>query len=306
MLRALTFCFVLITLGWLTAPAFAEDADGATPQVFFKLVSSNNPSSYGDPVDFTAILPEGTAGTVTFKIDSATISTVPVSNGQANYRTSELPLGQHRITAVFSGEEEQKSFSAELTQTVHQADPTVVLYCNPNWSIFGEPIECEVTLPADASGTVTFLDDVRPLGRKAAGNGQVSFTAPRLGAGSHLLTASYSGDSNFLPSNGRQTQTILQADTNVGVSCYPAPAYYWETVTCTAEVAPFATGTITATDAGLVVAKIPLADGIAVWSGTALDVGYHHIGATYPGDANHRGNNASFNLNVIDPEQWIQ
>jgi Bacterial Ig-like domain (group 3) len=302
MKRALVFCFVCVFATYLAVPAVAEsDAESSMPRLSLKLISSNNPSSYGDPVDFTATLPDGTAGTVAFQADSVVLATVPITHGQANFRTSQLSLGEHNIRAVFNRAEDEQVW-ASLNQTVHQADPSVELYCNPNWSIFGEQLECEAVLPFDATGSVVFHDERGPLGKIEPAQGSARFLMPRLNAGSHLLTASFSGDTNYLPSNGRQTQTILQAGSDVNLYCSPAPAFYFETITCFAEVAPYATGAVIVTDGGLVVGEFPLLDGVAVWSVPSMDVGYHRIGASYAGDVNYRESNSFFVLNVLDPD----
>jgi uncharacterized repeat protein (TIGR01451 family) len=86
------------------------------------LVSSRNPSSYGDPVTFTATVSgsSGTpTGTVTFKDGATTLGTVPLVAGTASFTTSTLTTGVHTISAVYSGDATYGPSSASLQQAVN-------------------------------------------------------------------------------------------------------------------------------------------------------------------------------------------
>jgi hypothetical protein len=59
------------------------------------------------------------------------------------------------------------------------------------------------------SGTVTFYADANPLGTEALSSGTASYTARGLPLGAHLITAKYSGDTNFSSAMSAQwTQQI--------------------------------------------------------------------------------------------------
>jgi len=73
------------------------------------LTSSMNPSSVGQPVTFTAtvrgtLLTNVPVGTVTFKDGSAILGRAKLSAGVGAFTTSSLGQGNHRITAVYSGD----------------------------------------------------------------------------------------------------------------------------------------------------------------------------------------------------------
>lgn len=297
MVRRLTFCFVLLIL-CCTLTLAQQDAE-VPSQAGFKLISSNNPSSYGDPVDFTAIFPEGTSGTVTFKSGVTTLATRDIALGQANYSTANLRLGTHTISAVYNGD--NRFAPAVLTQVVQKADPSVVLNCSPNSSVYGQSVECEATLPAKATGTVTFFDEDTVLATNPTEKGSVVYTMPRLSTGSHLLTAAYSGDKNYRSSHGRQVQTILQADSWVSISCSPNPAWFGESITCVAQAPNDATGSILFGEGQFEFSKVKLTGGRAVWTTPGLNLGYHYVGASYRGDDNYRGSSAGVTETVLDP-----
>jgi prepilin-type N-terminal cleavage/methylation domain-containing protein len=68
--------------------------------------SSPSPSNYGNPVTLTASLSPSTitSGTVTFLDGGSFIGVAPVQNGQAIFQVSNLSVGSHSLTAVFSGD----------------------------------------------------------------------------------------------------------------------------------------------------------------------------------------------------------
>jgi len=94
------------------------------------LISSINPSTYGQNVTFTAtVSPLPTGGTVQF-YDGASALGIPVavntSTGEATYSSTKLGAGTHGITAAYSGHWlHGASTSALLTQVVDKAQLTV-------------------------------------------------------------------------------------------------------------------------------------------------------------------------------------
>jgi hypothetical protein len=72
------------------------------------LGASDDPSTAGQPVTFTASLfPStgwGETGTVTFSYNGAVIGSAGVSNGEATLTTATLPIGTGSITATYGGD----------------------------------------------------------------------------------------------------------------------------------------------------------------------------------------------------------
>jgi hypothetical protein len=100
------------------------------------VTSSISPSVYRQSVTFTAavsfnaptVVPH--TGTVTFMMDGSTpLGVVPLdSSNQATVTTSDLPVGAHTITAIYSGNVVSNgSTSAALTQTVLSAQQELSL-----------------------------------------------------------------------------------------------------------------------------------------------------------------------------------
>jgi hypothetical protein len=76
-----------------------------------------------------------------------------------------------------------------------------------NPSIYQNNVTFTSTAPAGATGTITFMDATTSLGTSPLVAGTATFSIPTLIAGTHPITAVYSGDSNF---NGATSAGISQ------------------------------------------------------------------------------------------------
>jgi Zn-dependent alcohol dehydrogenase len=175
------------------------------------LGTSGTPSTFGQPVTFTASVTSGAgtpAGTVTFKDGPATLGIATLSGaGVASFPTSLLAAGSHSITAVYNGNANfATSTSAALTQTVNQSATTVSLAATKDTSTRGQTVTFTVTVNSTTSGTptgtVTFFDGTTNLGAASInGAGQAMITLTNITVGKHEITVSYSGDGNFPPNS---------------------------------------------------------------------------------------------------------
>jgi hypothetical protein len=137
------------------------------------LSSSVNPSAFGTSVTFTATVTGGAGtptGTVAFKNGGSTMGSGNVDgSGQATFTTSLLAAGSHAITAVYGGDTDYgASISPTVTQMVGQNATTTALTAAPN--------------PTSPGTSVTLTEVVTGAG------------------GTHSLSATYNGDSNFTAS----------------------------------------------------------------------------------------------------------
>jgi hypothetical protein len=179
------------------------------------LSSSSNPSTYGNPVTFTATVSPSTAtGTVTFIDGSNAIGTGTLSSGTATYAISSLSVGSNSITASYGGDSnDAASTSSTLTQTVSQDTSSTSVASNLNPSSFGSPVTFTATVtPSTATGTVTFYDlgGTVALGNPVTLNsGMATLTIATLPPGAHSITAAYNGDANDTTStSGVLAQTV--------------------------------------------------------------------------------------------------
>ena len=194
------------------------------------VTSSQNPSTYGQKVTFTAsVSPVGTppsppTGTVTFYEGTTAIASSPVgSTGQATYATSTLAAGTHSIKATFTAGD-PTNFSASsgtLSQQVSRATPGVTLTSTPNPSTFGQTVTFAANVATSTpplvnpTGSVTFYDGSNTLGTVALTNDQAKLQTAGLAPGTHTVTATYLGDVNFASS----TSNPVTQQVNFTSSC---------------------------------------------------------------------------------------
>ncbi len=224
------------------------------------LASSANRSKVNQSVTFTATVSgSGGAptGTVTFNdlstastIGTATISTVG-GQQQATVTTSFPAVSTHNIQATYNGD---STFAGSTSNTVSQMvlatiGSTTTLTSSPNPSAVGQAVTFTATVkPASGSltptGTVTFKDNGTTIGTgtlsSIGGVQTATFTTSALTAGSHPITAVYSGDTNFSAS----TSAVLVQNVNsssdstklreMQVSTTPVIAAAWGATTSSA------------------------------------------------------------------------
>ena len=124
------------------------------------VTSTATPSVSGQPVRFVATLTgaQGTpTGTVQFLVDNAPYGpSVTLTAGVAtSTATSSLSVGQHPVTATYSGNLNYRSDSGGATQTVTADGTTVGLASSANPSAFGQAVHFTATVSPVAPGSGT-------------------------------------------------------------------------------------------------------------------------------------------------------
>jgi hypothetical protein len=181
------------------------------------VVSSANPSTYGQPVTFTAtVTPTGSfalTGTVTFRSGNFAFATVTLGGGTASYTTSSLTVGTKFVSAIYNGDANNaQSASGLLSQVVNQVATTTSLTSTPNPSTLGSPVTFTATVTSSGGtpgGSVTFRQGTTLISRvllNAAG--VATITTSSLPQGNTSVTATFSGSANFSGSSGSTTQTV--------------------------------------------------------------------------------------------------
>jgi hypothetical protein len=261
------------------------------------VTSSENPSTYGQSITFTAMVTPGAAtGTITFMEGTTTLGSGTLSGGTATYGTSSLAVGSHSITAVYGGDIVYAgSTSSVLTQIVNpiQTPTTTAVKSSANPSTYNKSVTFTVTvIPKVSTGTVTFIDGATTLGTGIITSGIAKYSTSMLNAGTHAVTAVYSGDTtNAGSSSTVLSQVVSQAPTSIKIKSSANPLTWGKPVTFTATVTPkAATGSITFFDGTSTLGTGTLSGGVATYTTTSLNVGSHSITAVYSGDANCFGN----------------
>ena len=269
--------------------------------------SSANPSTFGQSVTFTATVSGalGTpTGTVQFNIDNSNVGS-PVTldgNGQATFATAILSAGNHAVSATYSGGGSYSGSVGTLAggQDVNQASTSTAVSSSADPSTFGQSVTFTATVSSGAGtpgGTVQWNIDNSDVGSPVAlVSGQATFNTSTLGAGNHVIKATYSGAANFAGSNGTLAggQDVNQAGTTTAVSSNNNPSGSGQSVTFTATVSS-AAGTPSGNvqfniDNANVGAPVALdVNGQATFATSSLTPGNHAIKATYAGSTNFSG-----------------
>jgi hypothetical protein len=182
---------------------------------------------------------------VTFFDSGTSLGSVPLSSGSANFTIKTLAAGTHSIKAVYSGDPNfAGSASPVLSQVINQAATatSLVLSSGTNPSIYGQVLVFTASVKGQyggqLTGSVTFLDGTTAVGSiplNSAGN--ANFPTSTLAAGTHSITAVYSGDPNDTKSTSAAlSQTVNKATTTSTISAAPNPANLGQMVTFTAAV----------------------------------------------------------------------
>jgi Bacterial Ig-like domain (group 3) len=260
------------------------------------LISAPNPSTSGQPATFSATVActgFTPTGTVTFTIQGSPGSTVPLTGSTATFTTSSLPVGTRQAIAFYNGDGNCKNGTSNLIFfTVNAAGTTTTLASAPNPSISGQAVTFTSSVTCTGftpTGTVTFTIDGSPGSPVTLVNGTSTFTTSTLTAGTHSVSASYSGDTNCAASTSSTlTQTVSQ--TGMTLMSSPNPSTPGQPVTFTATLTcPIAlpSGTVTFFDNGSPTASLPLnikaAPPVATFTTSTLAPGSHSITATYSG-----------------------
>ncbi len=259
------------------------------------LTSSVNPSSFNQPVTFTAtITPQfgGEAtGSVAFYADGSPVGTTAVSGNTASFETSGLSVGTHTISAVYGGDSNFFSSTRALTQKVKKAMTTTALLSSQNPSFIGQPVTVTATItPAFGgapTGTVTFKTGTTVLGTAPVSGGNASYTTDSLPLGSTTINAAYSGDTNFGSSAKSLTQKVNKFATATALNSNLNPSVFGQSVTFTASVSssgPTPSGTVQFRAGATVLGTGTLAGGTTSFTTSALNAGTYLMKAIYSGD----------------------
>jgi predicted small lipoprotein YifL len=221
-----------------------------------------------------------------------TTQTLALTNGAAAFTISNV-VGVHSLLATYAA---QGSFLGSVksgTLTVNQATTTTSIGSSVNPSTFGNSVTFTATVtPATATGTMTFRDGATVLGTGTLSSGVATYSTSTLSVATHSITATYSGDTNFVTSTSPVlSQTVNRAATiTTLVSSAGGPVTPGTLVTFTATLNPAAaTGTVSFYNNGILFTSgtVTLAAGQAAFGTTTLSAGANNITAVYSGDTNY-------------------
>ena len=272
------------TLSVTFTPTDAIDYTTATATVRLTVNQVTPTISWANPAPITYGTPLSAA-----QLDAA--SNVAGTFAYAPASGVVLLAGAQTLSATFTPTDaiDYTTATASVPLTVKQAPSTLNLAA----SVTSVPAGTAFTLTSTVSsgttqtptGTVTFYNGGNALGSIPLANGVATF--PTAVTVNSTITASYSGDANFVggPSNSVAI-TVLPATTQNLLAASPNPDPFGGTVTFTSTLSSLngaPTGSVTFYDGTVSLAVVPLISGVAQYSTNTLAVGSHTITAIYSG-----------------------
>jgi hypothetical protein len=292
------------------------------------VVSSANPTTVGDPVTYAATVTGGSGtptGGVNFTDGGVTICTaVPLdTNGNATCAQTYPSTGgsPHAIAVDYSGDSTYAASSGSLSpaETVNRAAPTVTLSSLPNPAGVGQ----QVTYTANVSGPgvqpaglVDFKDGATTVGNctaatvvLASGGATCSVTYNSTLGSPHNVTASYSGDTNYMAATSNTDgQTVVAATSSTLLSSSANPSAAGQPVTFSAAVTGSfgtPTGSVDFADGGSLICSAVGLDsnghGQCGHTYTSTAGSPHHVTAVYSGDHTYSGSTANAVDQTVNP-----
>jgi hypothetical protein len=266
-----------------------------------------NPASatFGQSVTISAtVTGNSPTGTVQFKDGASNIgSPVTLGGGAASLSTSALTVGSHTITAVYSGDSvNSSSVSPGVSVAVAKAPSAISLTSTSTSITQGQSVTFTATVSGNLlSGTIGFMDGSTSLGVVAINACTATLTTSALSAGTHNITAVYSGDANNQGSTSTvltETVTPIINASSTSLSASTTSLTAGQSVTLTATVTGSSpTGTVQFKDGATALGSpVALNTNQASLSTNLLSVGSHSITAVFSGDA---ANSASTSSEVV-------
>ena len=197
------------------------------------ITSSALTVQHGASVTFTAAITPNLAGgpamtgTVMFTSNGLQLGPpIALMNGQAQISTSTLAGGSDQIFAVYSGDANYDASSSNLTETVQLLGTTTSVTTSNAAIQAGTSVTLKALVAPTQTGGPTLTGSVQffsaitveggdnPLGNgTVVANGQAQLVTNSIPAGTQLIFALYSGDTNYQNSTGSTAEVVTAAPT---------------------------------------------------------------------------------------------
>jgi subtilisin family serine protease len=227
------------------------------------------------------VSPKEATGTVSFTDGGTEVATAAVTDGKATAKV-RLGGGSHSLTAVFTPDtaEFAGSTSAAVPVTIAASGSSTAITLSSSSGRYGSEVSATVTVTgqtAQPTGAVEIREGstVLATGELVAGEGTtaaVTIALPRdLKAGSHTLTAVYTGSADVATSKSQRAYRVIATvpSISIGTDAWTVPAGSTPTVTVAVagpQGAPAAGGSVTLLVGLTTVRTAPVVDGVATFT----------------------------------------
>jgi hypothetical protein len=148
-----------------------------------------------------------------------------------------LGAGSQTLSVTFTPTDltDYSTNTATVTLVVSKDAPTITLTTPTNPATYGALVTFTAQMPSSAgTGSMTFLDGATVLGTGNIAGGVATYTINTLSAGSHSITASFTGDSNYSSAvSPVVTQVITRTAATISLTSSLNPSTYGDAVAFT-------------------------------------------------------------------------
>ncbi len=272
---------------------------------------------YGTPLTMQVQV-TGNGGAVTGQVtllDGAqALGTATLTNlSTASFINSSLAIGNHTLTVSYAGDANNTAAVSGAVQVLVRQNSQVALASSLNPALTADMVvfTAKVTnVDGKPTGSISFLDGGSLLGSTALdANGNASFSSAVLAAGTHTITAQYSGDTLNVGSTASLSQQIALRPTTTGLTASKNSTQTGDPVTLVAVIRGtgpvLPTGMVTFTSGASVLGSARVdANGLATLTLTPA-AGSYQVVATYGGDALYAGSiSSATGLAIAQAEQF--
>jgi N-acetylneuraminic acid mutarotase len=285
-----------------SSAGFANEGFGFPPVISTVKIDSDNPDPSQINQPFTVTYAVSGTGVIPSGIVTVSVDNRPercngsVINGMGSCQMALNTLGAYTLTAAYGGNYILlSSASNPVSHSVVKASTnTTITAINPEPAFIGQPIAVTYTVTSPfgmptGSVLVTASDSLENCSgglTNGSGNCLLTFNTH----GTYTLTAAYSGDANFNPSNASKSHAVTKIDTTTSItSDNPDPSIVNQPISVTfAVTSPFGipTGplTISVSNSHLTCSNL-LVNGAGDCALVFPSPGAYTLNAQYNGDA---------------------
>ena len=285
------------------------------------LATSPSPSGNTEPMTFSATVAAAApaagqpTGTMRFFEGTTLLGTAQLAGGQASLTTAGLDPGFRTIEARYDGDGSFEPSTQSVSHLVQNAagTPVISVSSSRNPSNLGQTVTLTANVAfggGSVGGTIEFYDGGTLIGSSAIAAGRATLTTSVLPAGSHAITARYTGFADVPPSRSpvfvqavgasgwknRATTMTLSSSSNPSV--IDAPVVFTADVAGSSGSMPngrilfMVNGEVVGDPAGVAVTPLSGSTARATFTVSGLKHGQHKVTATYLGDPNYKGSTA--------------
>ncbi|MCQ2737104.1 MAG: Ig-like domain-containing protein, partial [archaeon] len=177
---------------------------------------SVNDITYGEDATVVVTMANDATGNLTIALSNGMNKTVEIINGTANATFSGLGADYYFVDVYYPGDNNYWGMTVGTGFNVSQADPNISVAVDN--ITYGNNVTVVVTVPSDATGTVTVVLDNGMNQTVDVVNGTATAVFEDLGAGDYIVSVTYSGDQNYTGDDTTTVFTVEQATPDVTIS----------------------------------------------------------------------------------------